>query len=393
MSIVEFPYWPKRVIAGIGTVERIPNEILKLSGKRVVFFTDSNINALPFTKKIITSISDAGFVIDVYTEIEENPSETSVHTAAKYMFEFKPDIVVYFGGGSVIDLGKAANLIYTHGGIINEYEDLVGGIEKISDCLLPSIAITTTAGSGSEVSSVSVITDTREERKMAILSPYIVPDVSILDASVTVSMSSALTAYTGMDALTHLIEAYISDVPFEPGRGIALQGIKLINNSLRKVVLNGRDILARQDMVVASACGAMAFNNNFLGAVHACAHQLSTLAGIPHGLANSIMLVPVMKWNLMSNVEAFADIAQVMGFPIHTVSPREAAEKAISLVSQLAADIEIPKHLSELGVTQDMIGKLVDKAYQDHNNLSNPRKSSNNDVPKDVIRQFYLEAF
>jgi alcohol dehydrogenase class IV len=389
MPIIEFPYWPKKIIAGIGTVEKIPNEILKLSGKRVIFFTDPNLNALPSTQNIVRSISDAGLAIDVYSEIEENPAVTSVHAAVKHMSEFKPDITVYFGGGSVIDLGKAANLIYTHGGIINEYEDLVGGIEKISNRLLPSIAIATTAGSGSEVSSVSVITDIKEERKIGIMSPYIVPDVSILDATVTVSMPNTLTAYTGMDALTHSIEAYTSNVPFEPGRGIALQGIKLVNRSLRKAVLNGEDILARQDMLVASACGAMAFNNNFLGTVHACAHQLTTLAGIPHGLANSIMLVPIMKWNLMSNIEAFADIAQMFGFPIHTVSPREAAEKAIDLVSQLATDLDIPIHLSKLGVTQDMIDKLVDKAYQDHNNLSNPRKSSN----KDVLRQFYLEVF
>lgn len=395
MSINAFPYWPKNIVVGPGAAMKIADYIKDYEGKSVIFFTDKGLVDLPKTKEVVKALENAGYSVDVYCDLEANPTDLSVHKAVDHMHQTKPDIMVCYGGGSAIDTGKAANVVYTHGGQVHEYEDLQGGIEKIKDKLLPCVAVATTAGTGSEVSNVSVITDTTRVLKIALVSSYIVPDVSILDPEVTVTLPALLTACTGMDALTHCIEAYVSSVDFEPGRGFAIQGIKVINRSLRKAVLEGSDLKARQDMLVGSACGALAFNNNFLGTVHGCAHQLSSVANLPHGMANSIMLAPVMRWNIPSNMEAFSDIAQAMGADIHNMSLREAAEKSVELVQMMADDVGIPKHLSECGVTEDMIDELVEKAFLDHNNLTNPRRPLPNPtpIPKDVLRALYLEVF
>lgn len=395
MSINAYPYWPRKIVVGAGSALKLADEAKLFEGKKIIFFTDKGLVDLAKTKEVVQALVDAGYSVDVYCDLEANPTDLSVHKAVDHMHETKPDIMVCYGGGSAIDTGKAANVVYTHGGRVHEYEDLVGGIEKIKDRLLPCIAVATTAGTGSEVSNVSVITDTTRVLKIALISAYIVPNVSVLDPEVTVSLPASLTAYTGMDALTHCIEAYVSSVDFEPGRGFAIQGIKVISRSLRKAVLEGGDLKARQDLLIGSACGSMAFNNNMLGTVHGCAHQLSSVANLPHGLANAIMLVPVMRWNIPSNMEAFADVAQAMGADIHSLSLREAAEKSVELAALLSEDVGIPKHLSECGVTEAMLDELVDKAFLDHNNLTNPRRPLPNPtpIPKDVLRKLYLEVF
>ena len=391
----EFPYWPNKILIGSGVRKRIMNEMQPFGGKKVLIVTDEKLLSFARTQEFINFIKSAGFKVNIYSDVEENPSDLNVDKAVVYMENNKPDMMIYYGGGSVIDVGKAANLVYTHGGKINQYEDLAGGIEKIENKLLPSFAIPTTAGSGSEVSSVSVITDSIRRVKMGILSPYIVPNVSFLDAEVTIDLPADLTAYTGMDALTHCIEAYVSNIDFEPGRGIAYQGIRLVKQYLYQAVHCGFDLAARENMLVASACGSMAFNNNYLGTVHACAHQLSSVAGIPHGLGNAIMLLPVMKWNLESNYARYAEVAQALGVDIYSISLEEAAQKGLEEIEKLERLISIPRQLSEIGVSRDMIEELVSRAYDDHNNLSNPRRDGEfpHPVSKAVLRNLFLEVF
>ena len=394
MEIVNAPYWPNLIIQGCNTSKHLATYTHNFSGNRCIFFTDQILFRENHTQEVIANLHENGYNVAVYCEIEQNPTDTTVEKAVKFMRQTQPHFVIYYGGGSVIDLGKAANVLYTHGGKIHDYEDLNGGIDKITNTLLPSIAVATTAGSGSEVSSVSVITDTSRKLKMGILSPYLVPTISILDPVVTFSMPPNLTAYTGMDALAHAIEAYVSSINFEPGRGIAYKGIELINRSLRKAVYCGNDVNARMDMIVGSACGSMAFNNNFLGAVHGCAHQLSSIADLPHGLANAIMLPFVMEWNIPSNIAAYADIAKALGINVFKLSQREAAYEAVTAIKNLSSDIGIPRHLSDTGVTIDMLDDLIDRAFIDHNMLTNPRKSAEcpDRISKEVIRALYMAA-
>lgn len=390
--INEFPYWPNTVVVGEGfalkTYEYLENK------KNILIFTDDNLKKTEYFNEIIGQLDSKGVIISIYSNIIENPDQDNVDDAVIFMKNVNPEAIICYGGGSVIDLAKAANLMYTHKGNIREFEDTAGGIEKIKNVLLPCIAIPTTAGTGSEVSSVSVITDSVNQRKMAIISRYLTPDVSILDANVFRSIPSNLIAYTGIDALTHCIEAYISSVPFDPGRGIAIQGIILINNYLRKAVYDKSNIEAKEKMLVASACGAMAFNNNFLGTVHACAHQLSTIANIPHGLANSIMLSPVLKWNRDVCLKDYRFLAQL--FDDNNVggkSDNEAADMLIASIDNLINDLKIPRKLSSLGVKKDQIDLLTEKAFKDHNNLTNPKKDIEGGVSKKTLKKLYMEAF
>lgn len=388
-------YWPKSIIQGAGSSESIVTYCRSFSGNRCIFFTDRNLLKMSAVQDMLRKLRNAGYVVEIFSDVEENPSDQLVKEVVTRMSDFRPDFIVSFGGGSVIDLGKASNLVYTHGGKVGDYHVLVGGPDKISDKTLPSVAIATTAGTGSEVSCVSVITDTVDGFKMCILSQHIAPTVSILDPLATVSMPSKLTAYTGMDAFVHGIEAYVSTDAFEPCRGVALRGIELIYRALPKAVKCGEDLDARSDMLMGSACGAIAFNNNLLGAVHGCAHQLSTVSGLPHGLANAMMLLPVIRWNIIGNEKMYADIFCAMGMNVHDKTSQEIAQEGLGLIEQLADEIGIPKHLSQVGVTEEMLDVLVEKAYLDHNMLTNPRKSPecSDRVSKEVIRGFFMEVF
>lgn len=359
----------------------------------IVIFTDDNLKKTDYFNEIIDQIKSQKITFSVYSDIKENPDQYDVDNAVSIMKEINPEAIICYGGGSVIDLAKAANLMYTHKGNIREYEDTAGGIEKIKDILLPCVAIPTTAGSGSEVSSVSVITDSVNQRKMAIISRYIIPDVSILDSNTLKSIPSNLMAYTGIDALTHCIEAYISSVSFEPGKGIAIQGIRLINDFLRKAVFDQSDMESKEKMLVASACGAMAFNNNFLGTVHACAHQLSTMANIPHGLANSIMLLPVLRWNRDVCLKDYCFLAQLFdGNNTTDKSDEEAADMLITSINNLINDLKIPRKLSLLGVEKNHIDLLAEKAFIDHNNFTNPKKDAGKCVSIETLKKLYMEV-
>lgn len=390
--INEFPYWPNNMIIGEGLALKAYKYLE--NKKNILIFTDDNLKKTEYFNEVTNQFNSRDTIVNVYSNIIENPDQDNVEDAITYMNSVNPEIIICYGGGSVIDLAKAANLMYTHSGNIREYEDTAGGIEKIKNILLPCIAIPTTAGTGSEVSSVSVITDSVNQRKMAIISRYLTPNVSILDANVFKSIPSNLMAYTGIDALTHCIEAYISSVPFDPGKGIAIQGIILINKYLRKAVYDESDTEAKEKMLIASACGAMAFNNNFLGTVHACAHQLSTIANIPHGLANSIMLFPVLKWNRDVCLKDYRFLAQL--FDENEVvgkSDDEAADMLMTSIDNLINDLKIPRKLSTLGVKKEQIDLLTEKAFKDHNNLTNPKKDLDEGVSKEVLKTLYLEAF
>lgn len=396
MNVTDYIYWPNNISVGAGAVKTIPDWIKKVStGKNVIFITDPGLFSLQKTKDTIQLIADADYEVDVFYDLEANPSIQSVNKLVALMQEKKPVALVYYGGGSATDCGKVANVVYTHGGTVQDYSSANGGLEKIKDnTLLPSISVATTAGTGTETSASAVITDTEKHQKFSVYSPYLLPTVSMLDPEVTVSLPAKLTAFTGMDALVHNIEAYSSDVPFAPIRGVALYGVKVINENLRTAYTEPSNLEARENMLVGSTMGAIAFNLIGLGVVHGVAHQLSSVAGLPHGLACAMMLPVCMRWNLPSCMQEYADIAQAMGADISGLSKREAAEKAIDLVELMMDDLNIPKHLREVGVTDEMIDDMVEKAYVDRNSLNNPRKDSPAPyvISKDSLRKLYLAA-
>lgn len=388
MTAGSFICWPKRVVSGAGALQNL-TEIIQETGKnKVIVVTDNVLKDLPLVTNMVDKLKNDGFTVSIFSAVGPNPVEEMVHNAADFMRQTSPEVIVCIGGGSPIDVGKAANVVYTHGGTVNDYDIAIGGIMKITPKLLPLIAIPTTAGTGTEVTFVSVITDTEKQTKFGVLSPLLIPDIALLDPEVTVSMPPNLTAFTGIDALTHCIESYTSIGGFSPAEALAIHGIKMIARSLKTAVKDGGNIKAREEMLVASMMAGTAFSLNGLGACHAMAHQLSAFFDTPHGLANAILLPRVMKYNLPANPQKFADIAAAMGADIHDLPVQQAAEKALALVGQLSVDVGVPGYLDDAGATRDKIPAMVERAMNDNPITTNPRQAT----PAD-IEQLYLESF
>jgi alcohol dehydrogenase class IV len=388
MATSTFNLWPNQLVIGAGASKELSSHVRGANGSRVMVFTDRGIKDLPMVKDLVDRLREDDLPVSLFGEIGPNPTDTMVHEAVSVMNDFKPDIIVCIGGGSPMDTAKAANVVYTHGGKVGEYDVVVGGIEKISPKILPLIAIPTTSGTGSEVSLVGVITDTEKHLKYGVLSPLLIPNISILDPELTVSLPKTTTAYTGMDALTHLIEAYCSRVDFPITDGVSTQGMKMINGAIRTAVEQGDNLQAREDMLVASMMGGMAFTVNGLGLCHQMAHQLSAYFDVPHGLANAVLLPHVMRFNMPANLQKFADIAEALGADVRRMSLEEAAEKSIELVEVLSGDVGIPKYLDDIGVTKDKVKAMVKTALADPVGMNNLKETT----PEECGR-VYLNAF
>jgi len=388
MSANTFICWPKKVVSGAGALKELGQIIKDMKKTRAIIITDNVMKEFSIIKDTIKELEKQGLDVSMFGEIGPNPTEEMVHNAVEVMKNEKPEVIVCIGGGSPIDTGKAANVVYTHGGIVNDYDIAIGGIMKITPKLLPLIAIPTTSGTGTEVTYVGVITDTKKLTKFGVLSPLVIPDVAIIDPEVTVSMPAKLTAFTGIDALTHCIEAYTSIVEYPPAEALALYGVKMIYRSLKTAVNEPDNIKAREDMIIASMMAGTAFSLNGLGACHAMAHQLSAFFGTPHGLANAVLLPKIMKFNMPVRLQKFADIAQAMGADINNISVEEAARTALELVEKLSEDIGVPKYLDDVGATKDKIPDLVERAMLDNPITTNPRPAAPSDIEK-----LFLESF
>ncbi|MGI5936220.1 MAG: iron-containing alcohol dehydrogenase family protein [Oscillospiraceae bacterium] len=368
--------WPKKLVIGRETAGQLAQEIKALNKARVMFFTDGNLSKTPMIARMLEDLTASGLETALFCGVGENPTDEQVHAAVSSMGEFRPDIIVAVGGGSPIDAAKAANVVYTHGGRINDYDVAAGGMNLIGPKLLPFIAVPTTAGTGSEVTWVSVITGTEKRLKFGVLSPHLIPDVSILDPEMTVSLPREITACTGMDALTHLIEAYVSVVGFPIADAMCIHGIKMVRSALPRVYADGGDIEAREDMLVASMMAGVAFNVNNLGLCHQMAHQLSAYFGIAHGLANAILLPHVMRFNAPANPKKFADIAAALGADVRGLSPLQAAEKAVETVEELCRELQIPRYLDDVGADKPLVPAMAVTALQDHVGSTNPRNTN-----------------
>ncbi len=260
-------------------------------------------------------------------------------------------MIISLGGGSSHDCAKGIGIIVTNGRNIRDYE----GIDKASKPMPPFIAINTTAGTASEMTRFCIITNTSTKVKMAIVDWRVTPNVAINDPLLMMGMPPDLTAATGMDALTHAVEAYVSTIATPVTDACALQAIRLISQYLRPAVANGGDIEARDKMAYAEYLAGMAFNNASLGHVHAMAHQLGGFYGLPHGVCSAILLPHVERFNLIAKLDRFVDIAIAMGENVEGLSKRDAAEKAIEAIVKLSRDIGIPSGLKELGVKREDI--------------------------------------
>jgi len=357
---------------GEGSVNDVGAQIKTLGGTKVLIVTDAMLAKLGMADKIKNIIIEAGLECVIFDGAQPNPTDLNVEAALEVWTKFSCDSLVSIGGGSSHDCAKAVGLVASNGGNIRNYE----GFDISTKNLPPFVAVNTTAGTGSEMTRFCVITNTSRKVKMAIADWRVTPKVSINDPELMVGMPPSLTAATGMDALTHAIEAYVSIIANPLTDSAALMSIKLVAKYLPKAVANGSDMEAREQMAYAQFLGGMAFNNASLGYVHAMAHQLGGFYNLPHGVCNAILLPIVSEYNILASAERFGDIAVAMGENIDGLSVPEAAQLAIESIKRLSKSVGIPAGLAELGVKEKDFEVMATNAQADVCMATNPRLAS-----------------
>jgi alcohol dehydrogenase len=380
---------PSVTLIGIGAAKEIPNKIRALGGTKPLIVTDKGITGAGITKEITDLLDRKEMEYVVFDETVPNPTDTNVHDGVDVYKKEQCDSLITLGGGSAHDCGKGIGLVVANGGAIHDFE----GVDKSTNPMPPYIAVNTTAGTASEMTRFCIITDTKRKVKMAIVDWRVTPGVPLDDPMLMLGMPPALTAATGMDALTHAVEAYVSVAATPMTDSAAEKAIELIARHLRPAVANGNDINAREGMCYAQYLAGMAFNNASLGHVHAMAHQLGGFYDLPHGECNAILLPHVCSFNLIAKMERFAKIAELMGENISGLSTRDAADLAIESIKRLSTDIGIPAGLIELGkkygkeVKAEDIPTMRGNAQKDACGLTNPR------LPKDMdVEAIYTAA-
>ncbi|MCR6699478.1 iron-containing alcohol dehydrogenase [Escherichia coli] len=367
---------------GANSVSVVGERCKILGGKKALIVTDKFLKDMEggAVELTVKYLKEAGLDVVYYDGVEPNPKDVNVIEGLKIFKEENCDMIVTVGGGSSHDCGKGIGIAATHEGDLYDY----AGIETLVNPLPPIVAVNTTAGTASELTRHCVLINTKKKIKFVIVSWRNLPLVSINDPMLMVKKPAGLTAATGMDALTHAIEAYVSKDANPVTDASAIQAIKLISQNLRQAVALGENLEARENMAYASLLAGMAFNNANLGYVHAMAHQLGGLYDMAHGVANAMLLPHVERYNMLSNPKKFADIAEFMGENISGLSVMEAAEKAINAMFRLSEDVGIPKSLKEMGVKQEDFEHMAELALLDGNAFSNPRKGN----AKDIINIF-----
>jgi alcohol dehydrogenase class IV len=378
---------PSRILFGLNLVDSLGEEVKALGMQRLLLVTDRGVVNAGLLERVIRALDASAIDYTIFDTVEANPTITTVHNGAEIFQKNKCDGLVAVGGGSPMDAAKGIGVQATHEGDIMDYSRRVG--KPVQNITPPLVAIPTTAGTGSEVTWVAVLVDPRDKVKIVVPSPYLAANVALLDPSLTVSLPPEITAFTGMDALTHAIEAYVSLKSQPMADSLAWEAIQLISANLRQAVGNGDNLAARANMMLASTMAGMAFVNASVGLVHAAAHALGGFFNIAHGIANAVMLPLVMRLSLIGNPGKYADIAVAMGENVEGLSEMEAAREAVFAVEGLAADIGIPQDLKQLGAEPARISDLVDETM----NQSGSYPFNSRKVGKREIVQLFEQAF
>ncbi|MEW9673781.1 iron-containing alcohol dehydrogenase [Ammoniphilus sp. 3BR4] len=369
-------FMPTVNLLGVGAVKEVGQRIKSLGRTKALIVTDAGLFKFGVADQIAGYIREAGVEAAIFPGAEPNPTDKNVEAGLDAIKKEGCDIIVSLGGGSSHDCAKAIGLVAANGGRIHDYE----GVDVSKSPMVPMIAVNTTSGTASEMTRFCIITDTARYVKMAIVDKHVTPSVSINDPILTVKKPPALTAATGMDALTHAVEAYVSTIATPITDACALKAISLISQNLRAAVANGEDIEAREAMSYAEFLAGMAFNNASLGYVHAIAHQFGGFYNLPHGVCNAILLPHVERFNLIACPERFVDIAAAMGEDVSGLSTRAAAEKALEAIITLSKDVGITQGFAELGAKEEDIQTLAENAMKDACSFTNPRKATIQEV-------------
>jgi alcohol dehydrogenase class IV len=348
-------------------------DFLKANGvTRPLVVTDRGVAKLPFFMNFLEHLNSEGVKAQVFSEIWGNPVKSQVTAGVKAFLESKADGIVGIGGGAALDVAKVIGLMATHPGDLFDYEDEKPGARPIDGAIPFWVALPTTAGTGSEVGRSSVISDDTSHLKKIIFSPKLLAKAVFADPETTLDLPASVTASTGMDALTHCVEAFLAKGFHPMCDGIALEGVRLVAENLVRCIKNPQDVEARGGMMMASLMGAVAFQKG-LGLTHSCAHALSTVADMHHGLANAVMIDHALRFNLSAVPERFVRLATTVG--IEKPTP----ESFIQWLTQLKATLNIPAKMAAAGIQSAQLEKLTEVAFQDGCHQCNPKAVSRQD--------------
>lgn len=367
---------PTKIISGIGALAVIDKELNAFDAKKVLLVTDPGLVQVGLSSQVAEQLEQASVEVEIFDAVEPDPGIRIATLAAQKAMAAHVDVLVALGGGSAIDTAKSAALLITNGGYLKDY----AGVNKVAKPVHPLIAIPTTAGTGSEVTIFAVMSDPEHQEKFTISSALIAPAVAVLDPVLTLKLPPSITAFTGMDALTHAMEAYTSSIAQPATDALALSAVKLILEHLPVAVGRGDNIGAREGMLQASLLAGMAFNNAFLGLAHAIASPLGGYFHVPHGLANAVMLPYVMEYNLPAAVRRYADIGCALGLQAPGDTPRAVAERTVAAVSQLARDINIPERLRDIGAKEEDLPGVARDALKSIQLKFNVRSASEKEI-------------
>ena len=364
------------IIFGCGSLSQIGESALRLGATKVFVVSDAGVIKAGWVDIAIDYLRQAGLESETFSALTTNPKDNEVDEGLAQYLQSGCDAIIAVGGGSPTDVAKAIAILATNDGELQQYE----GINHIVRPLPPMIMVPTTAGAGSEVSQFAIIVDTARKLKMSIISKSLVPDIAIVDPELLRTKDRLLASATGVDALTHGIESYVS-LAATPLTDIhAINAMRLVAKNLRRAVENREDIEANTNMAMASLSAGIAFSNAILGATHAMTHQVDGLLDHHHGETNAAILPHVMEFNLSTNLQKFGTIAWALGKEIRGLDNAAAAGQSIDAVNELLRDIGLAKGLAEFGIKEEMISSLSKNALNDACLVTNPREASLEDL-------------
>lgn len=360
---------------GWGAREVLIDEIKKRKYRKALLVTDEVLLKLGITNKVIDLLNDAQMEYELFSDVKPNPTVSNVKKGLRICKKFHCDYILAIGGGSVIDTAKAIGIVMTN----PEYKDIKSlvGVAPTKNPSLPVIALPTTHGTAAECTINYIITNEEDKVKMVCVDPHSIPTLAIIDSELMNGMPSMVAAATGMDALTHAMESYITKAHNEMSDMFALKAINLIYNNLEKAV--NKDKKAIDQMALAQYIAGMGFSNVGLGIVHSMAHQLGALYDTPHGVANALLLPYVLEWNGEACPERFIDMGIAMGLDMKDLKGMDAVKRVSQAVRNLGVRLDIPQHINDIGGNEEDIVVLSQKAFNDPCTDGNPRETSLSD--------------
>ena len=366
-------YMPPVTLMGPNAIKSLGSELASKELKKALVVTDSVLVEIGLVDNLTNELTAHGIEFAIYSGVQPNPTEKNIEDGLSLLKQENADFVVSFGGGSSHDAAKGIALVAANGGHIRDYSK---GVHLSKKPQLPLVTVNTTAGTASEMTVFAIITNEKDETKYPVVDKHFTPIIAVNDSELMVAMPKFLTAATGMDALTHAVEAYVSTAATPITDASAIKAIELIAQNLEKVVENGENREARDAMQYGEYLAGMAFSNASLGYVHSMAHQLGGVYDLAHGLCNAILLPEVSRFNAKVSPERFVDIAKAIGVDVTGMSQAQAIDAGIEAIETLSRNVGTAQRLADLGVQQDKLAFMAQNALNDACSLTNPRQAS-----------------